>query len=254
MPATFPSHAAAVLPLKLWRPRWFDGVALVIGSMAPDLGYPLAGWVSLPDTHSAVALLWWNLPVTLVVSALVRISAPGVAVHLPARWFALPDYGALRRTSHRWYVTVCSALLGALSHELWDGFTHNPQFGGWAARRLPVLRRDAWPGWPWWYVLQHVSTLAGGLVAVALCAYIGRHRLIRHWHGDPPYISARPARFWSGVGAGMVAFVITWPVLPYPYAPHVQGVRLIWAIGAALGLGAVLARRRVDHRRTDVRL
>jgi hypothetical protein len=27
MPATFPSHAAAALPLKLVRPRWFDGVA-----------------------------------------------------------------------------------------------------------------------------------------------------------------------------------------------------------------------------------
>jgi len=57
MPATFPSHAAAVLPLKLWRPRWFDGVALVVGSMAPDLGYPLVGLVSLPDTHSAAGLL-----------------------------------------------------------------------------------------------------------------------------------------------------------------------------------------------------
>lgn len=150
--------------------------------------------------------------------------------------------------------TVYSALLAALSHELWDGFTHNPQVGGWAARRLPVLWRDAWPGWPWWYVLQHVSTLAGGLVAVALFAYIGRHRLIRRWHGDPPYISARPARFWSGVGIGMGAFMITWPVLPYPYAPHVQGVRLIWAISAGLGLGAVVTRRRVDRRRTDVRL
>jgi Domain of unknown function (DUF4184) len=244
MPATFPSHAAAVLPLKLWRPRWFDGVALVVGSMAPDLGYPLIGLASLPDTHSAIALLWWNLPVTLVVSALVRISAPGVAVHLPARWFALPDYGALGRTPHRWYVTVWSALLGALSHELWDGFTHNPQLGGWAARRLPVLWRGAWPGWPWWYVLQHVSTLAGGLVAVALFAYIGRHRLIRRWHGDPPYVGARPARFWFAVGAGVAAFMITWPVLPHPYTPHVQVVRLMWAVGTGLGLGAVLTRRR----------
>jgi hypothetical protein len=36
MPLTFPSHAAAVVPLKLWRRRWFDGVALVIGSAAPN--------------------------------------------------------------------------------------------------------------------------------------------------------------------------------------------------------------------------
>lgn len=239
MPATFPSHAAAVLPLKLWRPHWSDGVALVVGSMAPDLGYPLAGVVSLPDTHSAVALLSWNLPVTLVVSAMVRISAPGVAVHLPARWFALPDYGALGRTTHRWYLTVCSALLGALSHELWDGFTHNPRIGGWAARRLPVLWRDAWPGWPWWYVLQYVSTLAGGLMAIALFGHIGRHRLIRSWHGHPPPVRPRPARFWLAVSAAMAAFVITWPVLLHPYAPHVQVVRLMWALGAGLGLAGV---------------
>jgi len=41
VPLTFPSHAAAIAPLKLWRPRWFDGVALVVGSAAPDFGYAL---------------------------------------------------------------------------------------------------------------------------------------------------------------------------------------------------------------------
>lgn len=35
VPLTFPSHAAAVMPLKPARPRWFDGVALVAGSTAP---------------------------------------------------------------------------------------------------------------------------------------------------------------------------------------------------------------------------
>jgi hypothetical protein len=246
MPATFPSHAAAVLPLKLWRPRWFDGVALVVGSMAPDLGYPLIGLVSLPDTHSALALLWWNLPVTLVVAALVRLGAPRIAVHLPARWFALPDYGVLGRVRHRWHVTVSSALLGALSHEVWDGFTHNPELGGWAARRLPVLWGDAWPGWPWWYVLQYVSTLVGGLVTIALFAYVGRRRLVRAWHGDAPPVPRTPARFWSAVALAIAAYLATWPLLPHPYAPYVQVVRLLWALGAGALLGAVLARRPVS--------
>ncbi|WP_367319789.1 DUF4184 family protein [Streptomyces sp. HUAS ZL42] len=39
MPLTFPSHAAAVMPLKIRRPHWFDGVALVVGSTVPDLPY-----------------------------------------------------------------------------------------------------------------------------------------------------------------------------------------------------------------------
>src|SRR5436305_1049622 len=172
MPATFPSHAAAVLPLKVWRPRWFDGVALVIGSTAPDLGYPLEGFVEVPGTHWPPGLLHWCLPVTLALCWLVRRYAADVAVHLPGRWFALPDYGALARVRHRWYVTVWSALLGAGSHLFWDGFTHNPEIGGWAVRHIPVLSREAAPGGPWWYLLQPVSTVLGGLVAVGLLAHI----------------------------------------------------------------------------------
>ena len=242
MPATFPSHAAAVLPVKLWRPAWFDGVALVIGSTAPDLGYPLAGVVPLPDTHELPALLWWNLPVTLAPCWLVRRLAPDVAVHLPARWFALPDYGVLGRVRHRWYVTVWSALLGAGSHILWDGFTHNPAVGGWAARRIPFLSHEALPGWPWWYLLQHLSTLFGGVVAIALFARIGRYRLVREWHGDPPPAHRAPGRFWPAAAAALAAYALSWPVLPYAFAPHVQVVRLYWALGIGLVAGAVLAR------------
>jgi len=36
MPLTFPSHAAAVLPLYLLAPRLLHPTALVLGSMAPD--------------------------------------------------------------------------------------------------------------------------------------------------------------------------------------------------------------------------
>jgi hypothetical protein len=233
MPATFPSHAAAVLPLKLWRPRWFDGVALVVGSMAPDLAFPLAGLVALPETHTPAGLLWWCLPVTLVLSWAVRRAAPGIAVHLPARWFALPDYGALGTVRHRWYVTVWSALIGAGSHLLWDGFTHSPDgASAWAVRRIPALTRDALPGLPWWYLLQHASTLVGAAVAVGLFARIGRYRLIRVWHGEPPPAHRALAPFWLAVAAGLVLYALSWPVLPYPYAPHVQVVRVMWALAA----------------------
>src|SRR3954464_368087 len=109
MPATFPSHAAAVLPLKLWRPGWFDGVALVVGSAAPDLAYPLVGLVSLPGTHTLTGLFWFCLPVGLVSTWLIRRSAPLVAAHLPRLGsFALRDYGVLGAVRHRWWVTVGS--------------------------------------------------------------------------------------------------------------------------------------------------
>jgi len=43
MPFTFLSHQAPVLPLKIAAPRWFDGTALVLGSMAPDLFFVTHG-------------------------------------------------------------------------------------------------------------------------------------------------------------------------------------------------------------------
>jgi Domain of unknown function (DUF4184) len=69
MPATFPAHQGAVLPLKLWHPRWFDGVALAVGAASPDIAYLFDGsnlpvW---PFSHEWLGLLGWCLPVTLAV-------------------------------------------------------------------------------------------------------------------------------------------------------------------------------------------
>ena len=50
MPLTFPAHQAVVVPLKLWRPRWFDGVALVVGAGSPDLLYAFGNADSL-ESH-----------------------------------------------------------------------------------------------------------------------------------------------------------------------------------------------------------
>ena len=46
MPFTFFAHQAPVLPVAWAWPNATDGVALVIGSMAPDLAYVLNGSVS----------------------------------------------------------------------------------------------------------------------------------------------------------------------------------------------------------------
>src|SRR5689334_2229609 len=114
MPLTFPSHAAAVLPLKAWRPDRWDGTALVIGSTAPDLPYALAPYVDV-DAHTIPALLWFCLPVTLALTWVARRWAGPVGAQ-----FGVP----VPISAHRWWVTVWSALVGAASHVLWDSFTH----------------------------------------------------------------------------------------------------------------------------------
>jgi hypothetical protein len=110
MPLTFPAHAAAVLPAKWARPGWFDGLALVIGSCAPDFAYALDGSGldrpvrTLPPTwsiaHSWLGIVVWGLPVTIAVCRLLRRAAK-------TPWPA-------------WYISVTSATIGAASHVVWD--------------------------------------------------------------------------------------------------------------------------------------
>lgn len=244
MPATFPSHAAAAVPFKLAWPRRFDGVALVAGSAAPDAYYGLNGYVVWPATHDLPGLFWFALPVTLLVTFLIRRSAPLVAAHLPGRprWLALPDYGVLGTVRHPWYVTVYSALLGSATHITWDAFTHYPgSHHGWGVRLVPALAVEAWPGAPWWLVAQHVSTVVGAVAVLGMATYIGRRRLLRAWHGEPPPVARTPRLFWSvAVGVGLL-YPLTWPLLRYQYATYVQGVRMIWVAALALLAGAAAA-------------
>jgi hypothetical protein len=237
MPATFPSHAAAVLPLKLWRPRRFDGVALVIGSTSPDLLYPLAGLVSWRETHTIDGLFWFCVPVTVLLAWVVRRAAPVAAAHLPVRprALALRDYGVLGGVRHPVWVTLTSALIGAASHVGWDGFTHPADGHGWAMAYLPALE-------PWFEVSQHVSSAAGALGALAVAIHIGRRRLLRGWHGPAPRIHRRPRLFWSVAVAASTIYPLTWAILPFRWAAHVQGVRMLWIAGLAILAGVAACR------------
>lgn len=157
----------------------------------------------------------------LLAAWLVRRAVPTVAAHLPARpgWQALPDYGVLGRVRHRWYVSVWSALAGATSHVVWDGFTHSPAAGhGWGVRLLPVLATRAADGWPWWLVAQQVSTVLGALVALVAAVVIGRRRLLPAWHGPAPAVPRTPWVFWPVAAAVAALYPLTWSHLPYQHA------------------------------------
>jgi hypothetical protein len=230
MPLTLPTHPVAVVPLKLWRPRWFDGVALVIGAIAPDIAYAAYGFGGTPLTHNWFALLWWNLPVTLVAVRLIRWAAPAVAVHLPGGGpLRLRDYGVLGAVRHRWYITVASALIGAFSHIAWDAVTH-PAY-------LPPLQGEPWPGTPWWGLLSDASNLAGFAIGAGLVLHIGRHGLLHRWHGAPPPTRRQPLAFWAAVtvvlGGGLTLLLVH----PVDWMAG-QAIRTMLIAGLALLCGA----------------
>jgi hypothetical protein len=257
MPATFPAHSAAVLPIKMRWPYAFDGVALVIGSTAPDQAYALFGWFPIPAAHQWNGLFWFALPMALIEVWLCRRAAPIVAAHIAAlrrpAWlarvvdvFAIGDYGALGARRHRWWVIVYSALLCGVTHLAWDGLAHRPGGRGVANDLLPFLRTRSIEAWGWWTYGETVSSIIGGIIALLLFARIGRRHMVRDWDGPAPSVRLRPNLFWSIAIPFVALDVLTWPIQDYKRTQVVQGERLLWAIclGLLFAAAAVGSRNR----------
>jgi hypothetical protein len=148
-----PAHQALVLPLKRWRPRAFSGLALVLGTVAPDLAFVLTlDPRGSPSSHSVRGLFTVALPVVLVLHTLATtLVLPWLLRHLPggaplhlhvlARCRPAADPRSLLRVA-------VSGLVGAASHVFLDGFTHGDH-AGWALAVLPALAMPVpYPGGP----------------------------------------------------------------------------------------------------------
>jgi Domain of unknown function (DUF4184) len=144
MPLTFFAHQAPLLPIVRRWPHGVDGLALMIGSMSPDLAYVLVGTQFEVRSHELPAAIVLCVPVSLVVAWLVaRVLAPVVPDHLPRsgplRSFDLVSYRGLATHRFGFVRSVVWASIGSLSHIGIDQFTHD---WGWAARH------SAWYGRP----------------------------------------------------------------------------------------------------------
>jgi hypothetical protein len=141
MPFTL-SHTAAVLPFARPLARWRMLSAALIGSMVPDFGLFLP-WPWRPErfeTHSALGLLTFCLPVGLATYWLFQylVKTPMYEL-LPdgahARWRPYAQPAAIR-SMRVWLLAACGILAGAVSHLVWDGFTHE---GARGVRLIPAL-------------------------------------------------------------------------------------------------------------------
>jgi hypothetical protein len=139
MPFTI-SHVAAVLPFSRPLARWRLLSATIIGSMVPDFGLLLPWRPARIETHSAIGLLTFCLPVGLatfwIFQLLIKTAVTEV---LPngtyARWqsFAAP---ADLRSFTQWVLAACGVELGAITHLILDAFTHE---GARGVRMIPML-------------------------------------------------------------------------------------------------------------------
>jgi hypothetical protein len=187
------SHVAAVLPATRF-PLLRDPLVLsafVIGAMSPDVPYfvPVDIWwawghswfglvvVDIPVTLTLVALFW------LVLAAPLRALAP---VPLRAR---LPRkvLGGHRGTMLQTFaLLVMGAAVGAATHIIWDGFTHEDRFG---VAAVPLLQHpDVVGPLSAYRVLQYASSVVG----LALVAW----SLVRWYRRTPASADPGPGLSW----------------------------------------------------------
>lgn len=168
MPFTL-CHPAIVLPLNKLKVPHMPLSALIIGSMIPDFEYFIKMKLSGRFGHTYSGLLMFDLPMAFGVMLVFHwIVKRPVIQNLPAYWqlryqdlYAFDFFAYLRRYPH-WL--LLALLLGSFSHLLWDSFTHANTL---PTRHLLFLRKGyviANEVFPLFRILQHVSTLVGGVV------------------------------------------------------------------------------------------
>jgi formate-dependent nitrite reductase membrane component NrfD len=230
MPFTI-SHAAVVLPFSRVLARWRLLSAVVIGSMVPDFGLFFPWRMHRFETHSAFALLTFCLPVGLATYWLFQylIKAPLIEV-LPegayARWrpfSSAADFSSLRQ----WVMAACGVLVGAVTHLVWDAFTHENARG---IRMVPWLEEPAVEignhRMAGVRLLQDGSSLLGLVVVLVLVCYAlrrGHEQLV-------PDRAFRPAERWTWVltyGIAAMALSAAWLLLAGMGEPRTHSVKLL---------------------------
>jgi Domain of unknown function (DUF4184) len=214
MPFTI-SHAAVVLPFSRPLARWHLLSAIVIGSMVPDFGVFFPWHMRRFETHSLAGLFVFCLPVGLASYWVFQylIKTPVLEV-LPegayARWHpfaSVADITSLRR----WGMAAWGVLAGAVTHLIWDAFTHENARGvrmiPWLDEPIVEIGNHHIYGFR---LLQDGSSLLGLLIVLAFVCY-GLRR------GSPQAVPGRPLtaaqrHFWvlSYVAVGAVAASAAW--------------------------------------------
>ena len=260
MPFTL-SHAAAVLPAVrrdgTGRGRLVPAL-LVAGSFAPDMTYYAAS--VLPEamefgdfTHSFtgvftvdVLIAWALVGAWLVLREPLVALLPRAAAGAGSR--ALLRCGAprVRGASRAAAVAAggggtCPPSLGALTHVVWDAFTHLDR---WGMRVFPVLGQEIAGSPLYWYLQYGGSAVAAVVIAAFVVVAVRRHVGRRGARGSAGAVRTGPVARGGGDrrlrdggrGAAGDALVDHWgaDAKPWELIPTV-----CFGAGAGLVLGLV---------------
>jgi len=190
MPLTF-AHPAIVLPLNYLPKRWLSLTGLIVGSVVPDFEYFIRMKVYSIYSHTWFGLIWFDLPLALVltfvyhnivrdmlISNLPRILYSRLSIYKGFNWNNYAKKNSL--------VVVISILIGAALHLFWDSFTHE---NGYFVITFNMINPVNVLGvyLPLYKVIQHLSTLAGGIVILIAISKLKKisdqtqNNTLRYW-------------------------------------------------------------------------
>jgi len=225
-----PAHAAAVVPFCRWKPYlWLS--PLVVGSMSPDFAY----FIFLPEPwrhfgHRSLGLILFCIPAGLaVLYAFHRFFKRRLVLLLPRliRAKLWPHCGSFPLLPLRRLAWICVLIFfGAVTHVVWDGFTHDT---GWAVLAYPQITAAtitiAGHRVYCYGLLQYASSVLGlGLLAWWSWQWYRRAPTVRVPADSAFLRRARPAiaaaMIVFGAGVGLVCGLTCSCTRPGPFNVH----------------------------------
>jgi hypothetical protein len=206
MPSGFISHQAPGLALKIKYPKRFDGTALCLSTIVPDINVIFEPFLPFPFrniTHSLLGLVLLTIPLTIILTIIfctyigpfiANLANKDSKIYKPLRYFGLDEWDNLKKKRYDTY----SALIGGLTHLLLDLPAHEyielffpivfqspdillysiVDFGPINIGPVQIDRNLTVYGLIWM-----IETLITFVIALYLLRYIKNRNLISRWYG-----------------------------------------------------------------------
>jgi len=220
--------------------------ALIIGSMTPDIAFLLPIGVSRAESHSIAGLFWCDLPLGWACYVVYHLLMKRPMIHLlPAhayarlRRFAVNDWVHSNRSL---LPVLVSGFTGAVTHLIWDSFTHR---GSWGVENFAFLRTHLFTGGGFWIYLYVALQWISSLIGLGLLAWWGA-RWVRRTPLPADADAGDPRRWRWPVFAALAAVTLgaavgyAWPDYYPELRISAQELLIRLLLGAVSGFGAAL--------------
>jgi hypothetical protein len=212
MPSSIFSHQAPGLVIKIKYPKKFDGAALCVSTLVPDLYIIFQPFLTIDlrnITHSLLGLIIYTIPLTIILTMLfsryigpffAKIAKKENRIYKPLKFYGLDDWDKFnrKRFNKRFFVVASySAFIGGLTHILLDLPAHeyiqmffplilqSPDFllcsiVDYGTVTIGPIQFNA--DLPVYQLIWAIETIISLIIALYLLRYIKKYNLVSKWY------------------------------------------------------------------------